>query len=233
MEQYTTMEADLDLVRAKETISNHEDVKDFKITTMTVCVMLDSLVNLATICDKGHYCGFYNSVLIRKNKVAIKVFSNGNLHMTGVSSVKCALETAEQVCEILGKNHKVIDYQIMLINCCFRYALEDKIVSLHNFYKCLLRDSKYFCVLNSDTHAGLRIKVNYGPELHTSSIIVFQNGNVLVNAFVSGDELIHAFTYLSDCFKKYGHDILQQKGESTHSKRRKGEFDYSQFLVLK
>ncbi|NBP13791.1 hypothetical protein EBU95_05240 [bacterium] len=247
-------------------LSGH--VEEIKITTMTVLVMLEYSVNLekirrypfgesegpegpegpegtVSLCST---CGFYNSLLLkvcnasRGKKVAVKVFSNGNLHMTGVCDLFVAVDTGKIVCDLLNKIfstdvYAVHDFDVQLINCCLRYKLPpEKCVCLKTLYKKLLNDSKYFCIFNNDYHAGLRIKIVYTPSVHTSSVILFENGNALINAFVSGDELGHAFDYLRECLSSYEAGILlnsQHYGSTASRPKTKNSFDYLSYLVLR
>jgi hypothetical protein len=175
--------------------------------------------------------------------MAVKVFSNGNLHMTGVHDLFVALQTGNTICDLLNvifetDVYAVHDFDVQLINCCLRYKLPPgKCVCLKTLFMKLLDDSKYFCIFNNDYHAGLRIKIIHSSTLHTSSVILFENGNALINAFVSGDELEHAFEYLKHRLLTYKThvimDTLQSESPLPTQSSTKKSFDYLSYLVLK
>ncbi|NDC96031.1 hypothetical protein EB077_12055 [bacterium] len=165
--------------------------------------------------------------------IAVKVFLNGNLHMTGVDSLDMAVHAGGYMCNLLNvicetDVYEIHDIDIQLINCCFRWMLpEDKSIGLKMLFRHILDESKHFTILNNDTHAGLRIKIVYTPLFHTSSIILFENGNVLINAFVCGEELCNTFNYLAEKLStdEFLSDCLQK--EKVHT------FNYMDYLVLR
>ena len=153
--------------------------------------------------------------------------------MTGVDSLDMAVHAGGYMCNLLNvicetDVYEIHDIDIQLINCCFRWMLpEDKSIGLKMLFRHILDESKHFTILNNDTHAGLRIKIVYTPLFHTSSIILFENGNVLINAFVCGEELCNTFNYLAEKLStdEFLSDCLQK--EKVHT------FNYMDYLVLR
>jgi TATA-box binding protein (TBP) (component of TFIID and TFIIIB) len=244
--------------------------KRFKLTTMTILVYLNYRINLSVLCEKfdpsvleGNWkvtksgC-FYNSVLLTKqdpkesdeeesdrkcgvSTVAIKIFSNGNLHMTGVKSVKHSLQLGHTISRLLNKifdvdsdGYEVEDFDIQLRNGCFRFEMEKlSYISLPDMLKVLLDTTKHFCIFNNDSHAGLRIKIT-NEECETTSIIVFESGNVLLNAFKTGSDLMNAFRFISDFINQNINIIIKQSTpEAPSSCTPSKDFDYTKYIILK
>jgi len=253
---------------AKNIISdgNYQMVgESFKLTTMTVLVMLDYTIDLQMLEKYAIRLpsawklkssnGFYNCVLFkkytdttRKHSSAVKVFSNGNLHMTGVKSIASALQLAIEIsmflCNMVETNGVKITYSlenfmIQMMNCCFKINLpEEKSICLRTLHSLLMTNFDFLCIYNNDHHAGLRIKYVSEPDdpnivtVSSCSIIIFHNGNVLVNAFMTGQDMINAVKFVVDTLNKYSDCTLVDKVEN--KKRRTPEsFDYSKYIVLK
>lgn len=219
----------------------------FKITTMTILVSLDSRVEIKSILSqlsenvnlderwdirKGK---FLNCLLLTpKNiakKVSIKVFSNGNLHMTGVKSFCEALGWAEKVSDFLGhmfgRVYHIDSFNVQLINGCFGLTLDDSQLCLNTLQSLVPKD--YSTVFQPDAHPGLRIKYSDASSSSPdkkASIIVFRSGKVLVNAFLSGRHLLGCYNFITDIINNNRQTILKSKGAT---QKFKG-FDYAKYL---
>lgn len=236
------------LDKVKNIIDNKESslsMQGFRLTTMTILVYLNFRINLSKFNSNFKSIDwiintsgcFYNSILLTNNRttkkgkeskegIAIKVFSNGNLHMTGARSVKHALEIGTAICSLLDdsfgiekneEGYTIEDFDIQLRNGCFKYDLGDKYIVLKDMLQILLEKTTHLCVYNNDSHAGLRIKI-VNENCEATSIIVFESGNVLLNAFKTGKDLLDAFTFINNFICQHSAEILKSSVTSKSKK---------------
>lgn len=213
---------------------------------MTILVSLDSRISIKAITSgdadweikEGRFLNCLLFVPIRPNqtrKVSIKVFSNGNLHMTGVKSTREALEWAERVSEFLGKRlsrvYRMASFNVQLINGCFGLSGD-----MDNTQLCLntlqsLVPKEHPTVFQPDGHPGLRIKYmetssSCQGSRKKASIIVFRSGKILINAFLSGRDLLDCYNFITGIIESNNQNVLKNK--SVNQKFRK--FDYAKYL---
>lgn len=204
--------------------------------------------------------------IVPKTKcIAIKIFSNGNLHITGVQSVVTAILYGQVVQNLfhdfyLGKSLINISYfNIQLINGCFKIHIPcEKVLCLKTLYskfdEYLGRSSSQIqsCIFNIDHHPGVRVKFNpiteqslsnpsplpiaqKNKKTHLCSIIVFESGSVLINAFLSGHELSCAHSFITKFICEQGdsifkHQVEKPKNLNRKRKRNSTPFDYSKYI---
>jgi TATA-box binding protein (TBP) (component of TFIID and TFIIIB) len=223
-----------------------------KITTMTILVILNYNVHLETFLRNYHdhdlnewkikpKSGFLNCILLHKKTttgtVAVKLFSNGNLHITGVRYITDALVCSQDIIQLLDNVfdinvYEIVDFDVQLMNSCLKFTLPDKrLISLKAFHSILLDSTPHLCIFNNDQHAGLRIKV-LNEHCHKTSIIVFESGNVLINAFVTATELFESFSLIANYIQTHSKAILNDAPD-THMVKCKKDFDYKKYIVLK
>jgi len=240
----------------------------FKLTTMTVLVMLDYTIDLQMLegyankfpndWELKQSNGFYNCVLLkkytdatRKHSSAVKVFSNGNLHMTGVKSIASALQLAMEISSFLSSMvatngveivYSLETFMIQMMNCCFKIELpEGYSICLKTLHNILMKNNDFLCIYNNDHHAGLRIKFitdvkkcPVGKNNSSCSIIIFHNGNVLINAFMTGIDMIKAVTFVVDTLNEQSSVVLVKEVENKKKKSSVvASFDYTKYIVLK
>lgn len=215
------------------------DSSSFKLTTMTILVSLSSRIDIRAIQEdnvpgwniiKGR---FLNALMFKApgKKISIKVFSNGNLHMTGVKSVREALDNAEKVVGFLEGffecKWSITGFSIQLINGCFGFQLDENMQLCLNTLQSLIPND-IFTVFQPESHPGLRVKLSDTVNPHKqASVIVFRSGKVLINAFVSGRHLLRCYKFINELFLHNKASILKGK-QSSH--KFKG-FDYGKYLA--
>jgi hypothetical protein len=174
---------------------------------------------------------------------ALKLFCNGTLHITGFADIDPALGLAKAFAAFLAfltnVPFEVHDFEVQLVNASFRIE-EGRGICLVPMYEHVLKQTEYVCRYNQEVHAGLIIQMLFpidgdGLGLHKVSVIVFDTGNILISAFVTGRQLTEAHAFITG--------LLEAKPEFTKEvetgvKRRRRqcrgeEFDYGAFLLLK
>lgn len=224
-----------------------------KITTMTILVILNYNVHLETFNRNYNEdnltewkmkakSGFLNCILLYKKTttgtVSVKLFSNGNLHITGVRYVVDALVYSKDIIQLLDdvfdtNVYEIVDFDVQLMNSCFKFTLpNNQLIGLKTFHSILLDTTSHLCIFNNDQHAGLRIKV-LNEVCHKTSIIVFESGNVLINAFVTATELYESFSLIANYVQTYSHVILNDAPDTLQMAKCKKDFDYERYIVLK
>lgn len=226
-----------------------------RLTTMTILVSLDQRIvldkinqtNLVEIitqnstckCEMGMSKTFHNCIIFKctsatdNMKVTIKVFSNGNLHLTGVKSVGMAMDYGSLFCsclgQLFGQQFHMKTFTIQLVNATCKLVIgTDKVVSLSAFKDIVGESSKDVeCFYNNDVHAGLRMKLPYLD--HKCTVIMFATGSVLFNAFLSGNELVNAYNFVVSYFSQYESTVLKPKLIKEGTKYD-DEFDYNQYI---
>ena len=181
---------------------------------------------------------FNNCIIVKctgDRNVTVKIFSNGNLHMTGAKSAEMAMFYGELFCnclsQLLGHSFYTTLLTIQLINACCRFSLDRDIVLSLNAFKNSVSENDVVCFYNNDQHAGLRIKIPFespSGTIHTSTCIIFSSGSVLFNAFLSGTELEHAYSFITGVFLHHKADIMVPKLHK--SNRYIADFDYNHYL---
>lgn len=214
------------------------EIQNFKITTMTILVSLDSRISIKALVNKDQDSQwniqqgkFLNCLLFvpKNRKVSIKVFSNGNLHMTGVKTIREALEWGERLGDFLqkclGQVFRISAFNVQLINGCFALPIQTE-----NSQLCLntlqeLVPKEYPTIFQPDAHPGLRIKYMDGTK-KKASIILFRSGKVLMNAFLNGRDLLECYNFLMNIFDEAKENILKTKSATQAFKG----FDYAKYL---
>lgn len=229
-----------------------------RITTMTLLVR-DAIgnINLCKFidwCDKNKQClkglvmksfaGFYNCVIFKNNNISIKMFQNGNIHITGVKSIGEGYSNCLTLGQIIqlynltnGKNrNKKILYpqiEIQLINGCLKMDIgDDQVLCLRSMYKLLYKEfPELIVIFDNEHHPGLRVKFPLEEKMPT--IIIFKSGSILINAFRKGSDLVNVNCVLFEWIQNNYKGCLREKHVlETRKKKRKVDFDYSTIADL-
>lgn len=122
---------------------------------------------------------------------SIKVFTNGKLQMTGITSLIEGLRVAHKVFNIVSEctdtNIKVTDVRVAMINSDFCVRKYVNLTKLQN--DIINRD--VCCGYDPDTYPGLKVKYN------GVSVFVFSTGSVVITGSKSLVELRDAFSFIS------------------------------------
>jgi TATA-box binding protein (TBP) (component of TFIID and TFIIIB) len=227
-------------------------IRSVKITTITLMMQLDVKKPLviddlkkwleANLTGKWVLrakCRFYNCAVLCNNsntgKVAIKIFRNGNLHITGAKSINLAYDNAQTVANMLREYdtktcnlYEILSYKIQLMNGCVKMLLDGEMgICLKTLHSLLCEKSSHFCIFNNDHHPGIRMKFKHHSG-RSSSVMVFQGGSILFNALLSGDELIEAYQFIIGFVCEYFSDVVKASVKNTTLSKKK--FDYNKYL---
>lgn len=224
----------------------------FKLTTMTVLVVLNCTFSfekfkeyLQTQAQEEELLsgwtvncspGFYNCIMFsykgKSNKIGVKLFRNGKLHLTGLKSTVDAVEYSKTICKVLAKYTQlevlIQDIDIHLINGSTKIVFEkNNCLCLQKLYYYMLSEEKtelqeYTCVFNNDDHPGLRLKNK------PMTVMVFEGGSLLFQSFRSGEQLYRCYTEVLKFLMGYMEKLVKQK--VFNPRKRKKQFDYKSYL---
>ncbi len=177
--------------------TNFEIVKPWSVSTMTVCCCFNSVINLEeyikVYCSEIGEKTFYNCVNTytgvkyqNKNRVSIKIFSNGNIQLAGVLNVMSATYAIRKIFKRLSNlgAFKTAAYisnaRICMINSDFKISKNIKQSNV-----CKLLDNKYLehvklYSFNPSKYPGINIKFTtpYGTNIVTCAM--FRPGSIII-----------------------------------------------------
>lgn len=249
----TTADADEE---ALHTSHGHLHLSPASISTMTVLVYLDvAKIDLPAVvagCSEreaqaaevlgsnfsvNHAKSFYNCITLKftvdKKGRAVKVFSNGRLHLTGPRSIEDAMAIGEAVCGfiggILGQTLRVVDFDVQLVNSNFAIQHAINLVELSKASNA----QGYHTRLDPERHAGVQIRVVCASG-RAVSCIVFHTGNVLITGYNQPGQFVEVLRVLLSLLGS-GDGMLTPLEDARGCKRprRATEFDYGAFIVLR
>lgn len=223
------------------------------ISTITALVTLNKKVSLTTfqsgIKSKesqgfikdviGHISlkekdNFHNSLLLRIGKQTIKLFANGNLHITGYKTAKDIIYIGDVICVLLEISnggsgldniYKMEKFKIELVNVCFKLTIEkDQKISLMDYHRELKKYTKYYTSYDTDHYAGVILKA---PEY---TILTFESGNIIISVKDNLDKIKAAYSTIIEFIDSKKNDFIVAK--STSGLKRKTDFDYSDYQIL-
>lgn len=191
----------------KETLPDtHEMIlKSFKDDDVVAAETGDgALVEVGTRKRKA----FSNSVILKfkgyRGGVAVKIFSNGSLHVTGPVSGDEIVHVLGLVCQVLDVIYKqgatafrVKNYYVQMINTNFTigFTLDKEAV-----YTVLTREASDLTVTVPEKHPAIRVEVPVAPREFESriggdivTVMVFATGSVIITGLKKWEELSVAF----------------------------------------
>lgn len=201
---------------------------------------------------------FHNSIVFKTKgipvenerileKQSVKIFCNGNMHITGVKNVKDALYLADIFVTILElvyggtRKFRMVCYDIQLINfyltipCVCKGDDKNKRLDLRKAHEVLTKNTPYYVCYNTERHPGVIVKaIDF-------TLILFDSFNVLISSIKRVDQLVCAkefvrqqvFTLVDGERDNCCVDVpLIIKGRVG---KRKADiaFDYSKYIMLK
>lgn len=180
---------------------------------------------------KFHNCVILKRTVQHRNKgIAIKVFSNGKLHLTGITTIEQAVTYGQEVMDTIqdftGEEVYLKSFTPQLINYRAKLNVPDGMVlclkSMADFWR---QDTNVSVLLNSEHYPGVRIKLNHNN--HISTVLIFESGSVLLNAVISADELEFVYRYIADSI----HEMKCILKPMLKKQARDKAFCYSAFVV--
>lgn len=185
-----------------------------------------------------------NNTILEKQ--AVKVFCNGNVHITGVKNITDALYLGDlfvTMIELMYGGNGASNmftfsrFEVQLVNLYFQLPLlstpgNDKLLNLTQVMLYLQQNTPYYVCYNTERHAGVIIKaIDF-------TLLIFSSGNVIISSIKDPSQLqvVRDFIQkhiicLSSCT-----DTLVDKPlllGNKYIKRPKPDFDYSKYIVLK
>lgn len=177
--------------------------------------------------------------------VAVKMFSNGKLHITGLHCYEHAeavslkhMELVKHVLE-MGDEYspKILNVSNHMINASFKLK---KCIDLGNLSKLAstVKENIYSVLYEKTTHPGINIKI-HDPDYQSKkiTILVFSTGSIILTGMKNLDGLRCAFTtfmHLVDLFpqvlKPACFLIKEKKKRGRKPKKAKEDF-YSSFVI--
>jgi TATA-box binding protein (TBP) (component of TFIID and TFIIIB) len=209
------------------------------------------------ISEKGKT--FFNSIVFKcKNihtdhgttlkSLAVKVFCNGNMHITGAKSTEDAVYLGDVFVSMLdvidggtGVDDKFMmtGFDVQMINYVFNhFSLKDSkddkqkiMISLPELYKKLHESSDYFMQFNPERHSGIIIKA---PSY---SVLIFDSGNVIISLQRPSD-IVKAYTHINELLLSHVPQCIFTRKtivEKKIKRQRKNNmtYDYGKFILLK
>mgnify|MGYP003706164387 CR=1 FL=1 len=166
----------------------------------------------------------------------IKVFSNGRLHITGVTSMIEAANVCTFTCNLLNKtsgavkgNSKVeaTDLQVCMINTNFSLNHGINIIELKKHFH---QYENYSCFYTPDTYPGLKIKYHH-DSTNKSSIFIFSSGQIVITGVKTIAEVKIVYSSLMDILIKTHSNIynphIQIKKKKNKENKTKFGYDVS------
>jgi TATA-box binding protein (TBP) (component of TFIID and TFIIIB) len=171
---------------------------------------------------------FFNQVTLKifvKSKIKpinVKLFKNGSIQMTGCKSILNIVEVLQILFNELkiikhGKSFvndinlldidHVINIQIVMINSYFNIEFKIDLNKLHD----LLIENHYFCLYDSDKHAGVNIKYEYDDKSIT--ILVFETGNIIITGATTCDQINEAYKFINKKILENFYRVIKYENE--------------------
>lgn len=157
-------------------------------------------------------------------KVAIKVFSNLSLHITGVKTINDAIEITKPIWECLAlymsiQEFDMSEFQIQMINSNFSI---NKSLDLQKMKSTMECSCHHMIVHNKETHPGLVVKFQSEQSNQKVTIIVFTSGNIIITGAKNATDLYEAYCFITN-FIDNNFDKVELCGEYIPRKRKGGE----------
>lgn len=194
------------------------------------------------LCGKyiaGKKNDFYNSVLLHTtDNKGIKVFSNGNIHMTGCKSFSESFskvqELVSQINEVVvmsaGSNVIVSGFSIQMVNIILK---TDKMVLLSDFFHALVETNDE-CTAKFDPNVYSGLIVKFPSQKIKCSLTYFSTGTIFCNGVHNVEGVRIAFKHIRDHFQTFSFKkeiVIKVKGK--RGRKRKADHDaFYDALVL-
>lgn len=213
-----------DSIKLKRVVQrfDKEDVQD-----MIKKVFPDSYT--VTLKRQDDVNAFSNAAILKfksnRNTVAVKIFSNGILHITGPVSAGETIDVLELVCTLMDVIYqkemgtfKVHDFYIQMINTNFsvQHMLDKEAVhsALRN------RDMEAWI---PEKHPAVSLKIRVEGRIGRNvkdkvTVLIFASGEVIITGVKSGKELLLAYETITDIVDQ---DLADIVAKGRVNKRRK------------
>lgn len=166
---------------------------------------------------------FYNQTTISYklyNTVSAKIFTNGKLQLTGLTSLYNCIESIKLICSILKNSNaishipslsSILDISVEMINSNFNIKKEIDLKKLRD----ILFSNNFKVSYEPDTYPGINSKIN------NISVFIFGTGNIVITGSKSLKTIENTFTTICSLifnnpvvFIKNGPGLKKNKRES-------------------
>ena len=167
----------------------------------------------------------------------IKVFSNGRLHITGVTSMIEASDVCVFTCKLLNnisgavkgtEKVEALDLQVCMINTNFSLNHGVDIIALKSY---LHTCENFSCFYTPDTYPGLKIKYHHELSKNKSSVFIFSSGQIVITGVKNIGDVITVYSLLMDIcinsFNKIYNSSIQIKHKKKKQQQTKFGYDVS------
>lgn len=158
---------------------------------------------------------FYNQISVwfsdATSKKNIKVFRNGNLHITGEKNPEANIAIARDVCKVLeqcfGRARVVYDFDVQMVNTNFRVSIG---LMLGPLREAVARDPQVVrASYDPETYPGLNCKVKVSSG-RVASVLVFNSGHVIITGIKQFSELSQAFAFITGFIDRHSKTVRRQ-----------------------
>lgn len=151
---------------------------------------------------------FFNQITLNFediNKKSIKIFSNGKLQLTGLTSLFECKHVSLFILDLLKfilpniSNINVDKGYIAMLNSNFSVMYN---IDLYNFNKILQKQKNCFSVYNPESYPAINFKIHISDE-RCLSIFIFGTGNIVITGSKTLNEMTIAYKYVTDLLKQH------------------------------
>jgi len=154
---------------------------------------------------------FYNQISIRyadMSKKSIKLFSNGKVQITGLSSHIECYELMEYLLRLIRRvmnqpNIQLEDHYIAMINGNYRIQSrpvqgDNTIIDLHRLLSVINKHDRIFATYNPESYPAINAKYTNTVTGIRTSIFIFGTGSVVISAAKAIHHLQETYEYLTE-----------------------------------
>lgn len=182
---------------------------------------------------------FYNQVSVwfadETSKKNVKIFRNGNLHITGEKSLARNIDIADEICSTLSILFRceryAVDFDVQMINTNFRLSVGLVLGSLRDALANKV-SSVTKASYDPETYPGLNCKyrTTSGRDV---SLLIFNSGNVIITGIKDFKEFYEAYVMITGFVDDHVHAVKRQSFvPSEASSKVKDPMDARDFSVL-
>lgn len=186
---------------------------------------------------------FFNSLVFKcRDKESVKLFCNGNIHVTGVKTILDAIALGDIFAFLInsiyviteGRRDKPYDipikykYDIQLINLAYAIPgiTKKQKMDLERVQTELKSKTPFSVSYNTERHAGVILRA---PEF---SILVFESGNVIISSIKTVEQVCQVADFVTGFINPLP-DVCKLSLDSQTVGHMKKGFDYKSYLLLK
>lgn len=163
---------------------------------------------------------FNNSVIVKykrekESTIAIKLFVNGKLQISGCRRIDDALANGQRMCRFLEAldgaepgTYTVVDFDVHMINCNFRLG-GDVGINLARTHDVISDKYRLYQRYDPNTHPGLIVTIMSSKKATDSiTAMIFANANIILTGFKYFSEMVDSYQTIMRIFDECGDQIL-------------------------